>query len=183
MANQGLESDQPQLAGVVHRNIETLLRVREQLNDTSGLSDRIAAAIGNFAGSMAFVYIHLAIFGVWILVNLRPIFSLRPFDPFPFVMLATIASLEAIFLSTFVLITQNRMAVMADKRAELDLQINLLAEHEVTRLIAMVEDVSRHLGIRQMPADEIEELKTDVNPEQVWQQIVKAEEERGGQSV
>ena len=80
---------------------------------------------------MRFVYLHLALFGGWIIVNLGLIPGLRPFDP-SFVVLAMVASVEAIFLSTFVLISQNRMAAAADRRADLDLQVSLLAEHEIT---------------------------------------------------
>ncbi len=73
---------------------------------------------------MAFVYIHLALFGLWIIWNLGWL-GLKPFDK-SFVILAMFASVEAIFLSTFVLISQNRMNVQADKRAALDLQVSLL---------------------------------------------------------
>jgi uncharacterized membrane protein len=81
------------------------------------------------------------------------------------------ASVEAIFLSTFVLISQNRMAAAADKRADLDLQINLLAEHEVTKLITMVSAIADHLNIKTNIDTEIEELKQDVAPEAVLDEI------------
>jgi uncharacterized membrane protein len=80
---------------------------------------------------VAFICVHAVIFGGWIVVNLGWT-PLPPFDP-SFVVLAMVASVEAIFLSTFVLIMQNRLAALADERAELDLQISLLAEHEITR--------------------------------------------------
>jgi uncharacterized membrane protein len=81
------------------------------------------------------------------------------------------ASVEAIFLSTFVLITQNRMAAEADKRAELDLQISLLAEHEITRLIMLVGALAEHAGIEVPRAEELDELKRDVAPEKVLDRI------------
>jgi uncharacterized membrane protein len=83
------------------------------------------------------------------------------------VVLAMIASVEAIFLSTFVLISQNRMASAADKRADLDLQINLLTEHEVTKLVDMVAEISKHLGLGHVAGEEVEELKRNVAPEAV----------------
>src|SRR5437016_5007110 len=126
-----------QLARVVQRNIRALLEVRQQFEQRKSHQARIADAITAFTGSMTFVYLHALGFGGWILVNLGTIPGIKPFDPFPFAMLAMIASVEAIFLSTFVLISQNRMAALADKRADLDLQVNLLAEHEITRLIGM----------------------------------------------
>jgi uncharacterized membrane protein len=88
-----------------------------------------------------------------------------------FVVLAMIASVEAIFLSTFVLISQNRMAAVADKRADLDLQISLLAEHEVTRLVTLVAGIAAKLDVRTEADDEVSELKKDVAPEAVLDQI------------
>ena len=85
------------------------------------------------------VYLHAVWFIVWITINLRWIPGVKPFDPFPFGLLTMIVSLEAIFLSTFVLVSQNRMTVLADKRADLDLQINLLSEYEVTRILTLVD--------------------------------------------
>ena len=101
------------------------------------MQEKIAEAITRFTGSMLFVYIHLALFGFWIIANLGWVPGVPKWDE-SFVVLAMWASVEAIFLSTFVLISQNRMAAAADKRADLDLQISLLAEHEVTKLATLV---------------------------------------------
>jgi uncharacterized membrane protein len=90
-----------------------------------------------------------------------------------------IASVEAIFLSTFVLISQNRMAATADKRADLDLQISLLTEHELTRLIALVSALSRHVGVQTEVDDEVDELKQDVAPEAVLDQIETEQKQAG----
>ena len=86
------------------------------------------------------------------------------------------ASVEAIFLSTFVLITQNRMSAQADRRADLDLQISLLAEHEVTRLITLVSVIAERVGIKTTEDKELPELKQDVHPEQVLEKIEETEE-------
>jgi uncharacterized membrane protein len=161
--------------GVVRRNIQALLNVRKDLESKKSLEETVADAITSFTGSMTFVYIHAALFSGWIIVNTGVVPGVRPFDPFPFVMLAMIASVEAIFLSTFVLISQNRMTALAGKRADLDLQINLLAEHEITRLIGLVDGIARHLGIRGDIDPHIEELKKDVRPETVLQEIDRAE--------
>jgi uncharacterized membrane protein len=123
---------------------------------------------------MAFVYLHLTLFGFWIVANLGWIPALPRWDP-SFVMLAMIASVEAIFLSTFVLISQNRMAAAADKRADLDLQINLLTEHEVTKLVDMVSEISKHLGLGHVTGEEVEELKRNVAPEAVLDAIDSSE--------
>jgi uncharacterized membrane protein len=92
------------------------------------------------------------------------------FDP-SLVILAMVASVEAIFLSTFILISQNLISVAADKRADLDLQISLLSEHEVTKLIALVSSIADHMGVRTEVDPEVDELKQDVAPEAVLDEI------------
>jgi uncharacterized membrane protein len=119
--------------------------------------------------------VHLALYGFWIVANLGWIPGVPRWDE-TFVVLAMIASVEAIFLSTFVLITQNRMAASAEKRAELDLQIGLLTEHEITKVVAMVDAIADHLGIRHEAKEEVEELKRNVAPEAVLDAIDSTEE-------
>jgi uncharacterized membrane protein len=116
------------LSSSLRRNIEALHGRRRQEAASSTPQEPLAAAITAFTGSMPFVYLHLALDGAWIAINVGLIPGLRPFYP-SFVILAMEASVEAIFLSTFVLISQNRSTAEADKRADLDLQISLLTEH------------------------------------------------------
>jgi uncharacterized membrane protein len=96
--------------------------------------------------------------------------GLPRFDP-SFVILAMVASVEAIFLSTFVLISQNRMAAAADKRADLDLHVSLLTEHELTKLVELVTALAERAGIRADADPEIEEIRKDVAPEAVLDEI------------
>lgn len=168
--------DPASLNSALERNIRALERRRREEAVGAPFQERLASAIARFTGSMLFVYIHLALYGFWIVANLGW-FGIGPWDP-TFVVLAMIASVEAIFLSTFVLITQNRMAAAAEKRAELDLQISLLAEHEVTKLVAMVDAIRNHLGIRGDGEDDVEELKRDVAPEAVLDAISIEEDEQ-----
>src|SRR5215217_4362130 len=163
------KSNMQGLARIVERNIDALLKRHKQEEKTKTIEEKIADTVTRFTGSMMFVYIHLALFGIWIFWNLGWM-GLKPFDP-SFVVLAMFASVEAIFLSTFVLISQNRMAALADKRADLDVQISLLTEHELTRLIALVSALSRHIGVQTEVDEEVEELKQDVAPEAVLDQI------------
>jgi uncharacterized membrane protein len=161
------------LSTVLERNIQALKERREQDEIRSTAEERIADAITRFTGSMRFVYLHLAFFGFWIVANLGWIPGVPRWDE-SFVVLAMIASVEAIFLSTFVLISQNRMAATADKRADLDLQISLLAEHEITKLATLVSDIAERLGVRTEVDAELEEIKQDVAPETVLDEIEKA---------
>jgi uncharacterized membrane protein len=160
------------LARTLTRNINMLQERREREEATATFEERVAGAITRFSGTMQFVYVHVVAYGFWILSNLDFIPGVRKFDP-SFVILA---SVEAIFLSTFILITQNRMSAAAEKRAELDLQISLLAEHEVTKLSAMLSAIADRLGVRTEVDAEVEELKEDVAPEAVLDEI----EERKG---
>ena len=163
----------PQPAGltpVLERNIRSLQVRREREEATASWEERAADAITRFTGSMTFVYLHLAGFGFWIVANLGWIPGIPAWDP-SFVVLAMVASVEAIFLSTFVLISQNRMMAAADKRANLDLQVSLLAEHEITRLIALVSALSDHMGVKSDVDHEVGELKQDVAPEAVLDRI------------
>jgi uncharacterized membrane protein len=170
----GLPEQHPLLAGVLERNIRTLLAQRERRAEQRSLQHRIADAITYFSGNMAFVYLHVVWFGGWIAWNLGA-FGGKPFDPFPFGLLTMIVSLEAIFLATFVLISQNRISLDAERRTNLDLQIGLLTEHELTRALKMLDEIQDHLGIAQDPGTDLEELEAEVRPEDVLEEIEAAE--------
>ena len=150
---------------VVERNIRALFTRHHQAERQARWQDRLADRITGFTGSMRFVTLHLVLFGLWVVVNL-PGVPLPHFDP-TYVVLAMFASVEAIFLSTFILITQNRMAAQAQQRADLDLQISLLAEHEVTRLLTLTVAIAERLGIPTAQDPELDELAQDVAPEHV----------------
>jgi uncharacterized membrane protein len=161
---------------VLERNIRALQLRRQREEKEATVQDRLAEAITRFTGSMRFVYLHLAIFGFWIVANLGWAPGVPAWDP-SFVVLAMVASVEAIFLSTFVLISQNRMAEAADKRADLDLQISLLAEHEVTRLVTLVSGVADRMGVRTEADADLDEITQDVAPDAVLDQLEVAESE------
>ena len=169
------------MARVVERNIEALLERRRAEEQRLAWPERVAAAITRFTGSMTFVAVHALGFGFWIAANLGWIPPVPRFDP-SFVVLAMLASVEAIFLSTFILITQNRMMAQADRRADLNLQISLLAEHEVTRLIQITSRIAERLGESEATRDpELAELKQDVKPEKVLDTIEQEERKFYGQ--
>ena len=163
------------LSSSLRRNIEALKQRREQEAAAATLPLRIADAITTFTGSMTFVCIHLVVYLLWVSINLGLVPGVPRFDP-SFVILATEASVEAIFLSTFVLISQNRTAAAADKRADLDLHINLLAEHELTKLTSMVAAIAERIDIRFPDEEEIEENERDVAPEAVLDALDQVEQ-------
>ena len=164
--------DPMSLNTALYRNIDALRRQHDEERQRDSVHDRLADAITGFAGSFRFVYLHLALLALWLAANVGWIAGILPWDP-EFIILGMIASVEAIFLSTFVLISQNRMAEAQGRRAALDLQISLLAEHEVTRLIRLTSAIAAHLDVR--TDDDIEELKRDIAPEAVLTVIQEAE--------
>ena len=115
---------------------------------------------------MPFAIVHVFLFVTWILVNTGKLPLVTPFDPFPFNFLTLVVSLEAIFLSLFVLMSQNRMVRQADKRAHLDLQVDLLAEQELTALLHMLKAVCAKLEVEvSIPDEHVREMlnETDVH--------------------
>lgn len=158
-----------QLTKIVGRNINALLEKQRESDRGKKREERVADAITRFAGSMRFVYVHLVIYGTWVIVNMG-LLPIKRFDP-SFVMLATLASVESIFLSTFILISQNRMQAQADKRADLDLQVVLLSEHEITRVLKLVRAMADRMGIEDAKDDEFSELEQDIHPEKVLDEL------------
>jgi uncharacterized membrane protein len=166
------------LNSALRRNIEALRQRRRREREIAPLEERIAGRITRFTGSLRFVYLHVAIYGFWIVANLGWIAGVSPWDS-SFVILAMIASVEAIFLSTFILITQNRMSAMSERRAELDVQVSLLAEQEITKLVEMVSEIARRMGMEPEPTGEVDEMKRMVAPEAVLDAIEEEEAEAG----
>jgi uncharacterized membrane protein len=164
------EADNPALNKVIERNIRTIIHLRTKAAQERNLQSRMADAITSFSGRMIFAYVHIVWFGVWILLN-TGWFGLRPFDPFPYGLLTMIVSLEAIFLSTFVLISQNRLGEETERRADLDLHIGLLTEHELTRVLQMLDAIQAKLGIVDHENSELADLEMETKPEDVLAEI------------
>ena len=148
----------------IQRNIETILEMEKEAVQSRSIAEHIADKVTTYAGSAPFIIFHIIWFGVWILINGR-VFGIAPFDAFPYSFLTLVVSLEAIFLTLLVLMSQNRMTKEADKRAHLDLQINMLDEQETTVILRMVQSIARHLGLEEEIDDSVQELceETDVN--------------------
>jgi uncharacterized membrane protein len=160
----------PGLSPALERNIHALVERQRREQAEATFEQKVADAITAFTGSMKFVYVHLAAFGFWILANLHLIPGVPAWDE-SFVVLAMIASVEAIFLSTFVLISQNRFAKDADRRADLDLQISLLTEHEITKIVGLLNHVAAKFDIDPDEKAELQEAASDIAPERVLDKI------------
>jgi uncharacterized membrane protein len=155
--------DRPPLTNPATQNIAAIAAMERAALHERSMLDRVTDAITATAGSASFLVVHAVWFGGWIAVNLL---HDRPFDPFPFGFLILLVSLEAIFLTAIVLMTQNRMTRQADKRAHLDLQVNLLAEQELTAMLKMLTALCERLGVAVPARDNlVEQLvkETDIH--------------------
>jgi uncharacterized membrane protein len=154
---------------LTEKNVETVTRLEEAAREQRTRTDRLAETIARFCGSMTFVWVHVVWFGGWILLNCIP--GIRHVDPFPFTFLTLIVSLEAIFLSTFILISQNLDSRISERRSHLDLQLNLLSEQENTKMIAMLHTIAKKVGADLTQDPHLKALSEETQPERLIEQI------------
>jgi uncharacterized membrane protein len=138
----------------VMENIEAIARLEHEFLGDRNLADRIGDTVGAFVGTMTFVIIHVVWFTTWLLINSGMIPGVGPFDPFPFILLSVMVSVEGVLLTTFVLMKQNRMSKRAEQRNQLNLQIDMLSEREITKMLQMLTSVCDHMGLRHHAAEE-----------------------------
>jgi uncharacterized membrane protein len=163
---------------VTRRNVQAMHRLEAAAMARRTGADRAAAAIARFCGSMTFVWIHVALFAAWIGYNTLPWF--QHFDPYPFTFLTLIVSLEAIFLSTFILISQNYDMRISERRNQLDLQINLLAEQENTKTLQMLERIAKKVGAHLSDDPQVRALEEATRPDSLAEQIEDAYRQDAG---
>ena len=164
------------LSALTRKNVELISELEKLANLQRSRADRIAAAITRFVGSMGFVYVHVVWFGAWIALGTMPgVPKAWRVDPFPFTFLTFVVSLEAIFLSTFILISQNHEERLARRRNHLDLQINLLSEQENSQILKMLDAIQRRLQIQEDPKARV--LEEATRPEEMAAQIESLIEE------
>lgn len=142
--------DTPRIAA---RNVEEIARLEREAARERPFADRVADVVAGSAGTLGFVLAHAALIAAWVAVNTEAVPGVPAFDPYPFGLLGGMFSLEGVLLAAFVLIKQNRMSARADERSHLDLQISLLAEQEVSKIIQMLERMCRAQGIEREVVD------------------------------
>jgi len=170
MSSSNLGYDRPNnVEEVTQQNVETVVRLEQSAKGPKTLSDKIADFITRFCGTMSFLWIHVIWFAAWILCNtlLLP----KAIDPFPFSFLTLVVSLEAIFLSTFILISENRQALVDERRSHLDLQINLLAEQENTKMLQLLREIAEKLGVNPGKDPTVAALEQATQPDKLVEQI------------
>ncbi len=168
------------------RHAERLLARREalgfrgRLGDRSGPVDRLADALTTGFGSLPFLVANLLLFAAWIALNTGLVPGVAPFDPFPFNLLTMAVSLEAIVLTVVVLIAQNFQSRIADMRAELDFEINVRAEKEITKLIVMLRDVQERLGIDGAADGAVDEMARETDIREIEEEIRRQDGDSAG---
>ena len=150
----------------VQSNVLKIAELEKKARTQRSMGEKLAELIATFCGSMVFVYVHIVWFGGWVIINTA--FPSLSFDPFPYTFLTLVVSLEAIFLSTFILISQNHETRLTERRNHLDLQINMLAEQESTKTLALLRKVAKKMDV---PCDEEDELTKPVEPEELIERI------------
>lgn len=164
---------------LTRRNVQAMHQLEETSMARRNGTDRVAGAIARFCGRMSFVWIHVAVFAGWIAYNSLPWF--QAFDPYPFTFLTLVVSLEAIFLSTFILISQNYDMRVSERRNQLDLQINLLSEQENTKMLQILERIAKKVGAHLSDDPQVRALEEATRPEALVEQIEEAYRQQGGQ--
>ncbi len=136
--------------------------------------DRIGDAVGTFVGTMAFVTMHAVVFLAWILINSHLVPGVTAFDPFPFILLSVVVSVEGVLLTTFVLMKQNRMSKRAEQRNQLNLQIDMLSEREATKTLQMLTRLCEHLGLGDETGEpELRHLSQKTSVDQLARELKK----------
>ena len=156
---------------IIRRNVERIRGMERWSKRQRTFADRVAESVARFCGQMSFVWIHAALFAAWIAWNTL---SSQRFDPYPFTFLTLCVSLEAIFLSAFILIAQNYEMRLTERRTQLDLQINLLSEQENTKMLVLLQAIARKMGALEEDDPEIAALAEAVRPETISQEIEEA---------
>ena len=147
-------------------HIDSIVKQEEEALERRSSSERLADSVGGFAGSLPFVVLHLVLVTAWLLMNSGQINGVRPFDPWPFSLLGVIVAVEAVILSSFILMRQNRMMRRGERRDHLNLQVDLLAEKEITTLLQMVRAICERMGLQNIVEDkDIHELSKNTSIE------------------
>lgn len=128
-------------------NIDAIARMEHDAVSRRTMTERVSNLITKFAGSTGFLLAQSILIAGWSLINLNVVPGVKAFDPFPFGVLALVVSSEGVFLTIFVLISQNRMARQAERRAHLDLQVSMLSEQELTTILQMLQNLCQHMGV------------------------------------
>lgn len=161
-------------ARVTQANIDIIKKIEDEFNKHRSFGDFIGDSIGGAASNIIFVLVHLVGIASWIVVNTHYFPHIKPFDPYPFSLLAFIITVESVFLFMFVLIKQNRMTRRAEQRSHLSLQISLLVEQELTKVLQIIEKISQSTGAQDSADNKTQELSKETDVETLAEKLDEA---------
>lgn len=177
-------SDTPRTPVVLEENVEAIKIWERATLQARSRAEQLGDWIAGRAASGPVLWLHLVWFSLWVSANVGLLPGVTPFDPFPFPFLTMTVSLEAIFLALFVLASQNRLARQSDKRSHLDLQVNLLAEQEMTAVLQLLRDIARHLQVpTSVTPAQLQDLAAQTDLEALTNRIEEFPEATGGSAT
>jgi len=160
-----------QQSSIAKKNISIISAMEQEALANRTIGERMGDTIAGVAGTTWFVGLHFLWFVAWISVNSGLIPGIRAFDPYPYQFLTFVTSLEAIFLSLFILMSQSHAGRQAEAREHLNLQIDLLAEQESTKILGMLQSLCKHHGLAEAHDEEIHDLKNQTKPENLLHEL------------
>ena len=161
-----IEEYDPELVEVLEENIRTIFKIRQDAQQQCSFEQKLSDKITNTVGHISFLYLHLLVILIYILIN-TGLFGIKPFDPYPFSLLVGVITIEVLFISTFILISQNRAKEEADQRADLDLQMSLLNQYELSHALKMLDEIQDKLGIENDDDMELKKMQQHISPTDV----------------
>lgn len=151
--------------------------LKSSLNFTKTATDKLAVLVINLFGSMLFLLCCLIVFSAWICWNMNLIPGLKPFDPFPFSTLEMSVSIFAIILSVSVLINQNRQGRIEKIREQVEFEVNVRAEHEITKMMTLIHEMHQKMGLSARDDRELEEMKEKTDIGEIQQHVDEKQSE------
>jgi uncharacterized membrane protein len=153
-------------------HIDSMAKQEQEFLEKRTLSERAGDAVAALAGSLIFVMIHIFLVLTWVLLNVEGVRGIPRFDPYPFSLLGVIVSVEAVVLSSFILMRQNRMSKRVERRDHLNLQVDLISEKEITKLLQMVRAICQSMGLEHIADDkELREFSQATSVEKLTQRL------------
>lgn len=161
----------PAESSLTIHNIREIVRLEEEDLCNRTTAERVGDSVAAYAGRMWYVALHGIWFLVWIGWNAHPPFGQPRFDPFPYPVLSLAISIESLILALFILMSQNRASRRADHRAHLDLQVNLLAESETTKVLSLLRALCLHHNLPEGHDPDLDELVKQIQPSDLSEKL------------
>jgi uncharacterized membrane protein len=170
------QSTEPRCVDLTHRNIDTISKIERAAHERRSFGERVADLFAATIGSWTFIVIQTVLLAAWVALNM--IAWIRHWDPYPFILLNLALSFQAAYAGPIIMMSQNRQSRVSDRRNQLDLQINLLAEQENTEMLRMLRRLCDHMGLETQSSASVEALEQATSPQELLDRIDKVEAEQ-----